>query len=73
MSIAYTERAETRNPIAAAPAWLFVGAGIYLLLLIHGDGLLRDADTFWADQGRTMDRGAPRGAFHRHLFFHARG
>jgi hypothetical protein len=47
MSIAYTERAETRSRTAVAPAWLFVGAGIYLLLLIRGDGLLRDADTFW--------------------------
>ncbi|GAB1717092.1 MAG: hypothetical protein NTAFB05_21340 [Nitrobacter sp.] len=47
MSIAFTERAGTRSRIAAAPAWLFVGAGIYLLLLIRGDGLLRDADTFW--------------------------
>ena len=46
MSVAYTERAETRST-AVAPAWLFVGAGIYLLLLIRGDGLLRDADTFW--------------------------
>lgn len=47
MSIACTERAETRSRIAAAPAWLFVGASVYLLLLIRGDGLLRDADTFW--------------------------
>jgi hypothetical protein len=29
------------------PAWLWLGVGVYLLLLINGDGLLHDSDTYW--------------------------
>lgn len=47
MSVANTERAGRRSGIAFAPAWLFVGAGVYLLLLIRGDSLLNDPDMFW--------------------------
>jgi hypothetical protein len=30
-----------------APAWLWLGAGIYVLLLSHGTMLLNDSDTYW--------------------------
>ena len=46
MDIADTERVAARGSIASFPAWLFVGAGVYLLLVIRGDSLLNDADTF---------------------------
>jgi hypothetical protein len=47
MSVVGTERVGRHSGITFAPAWLFAGAGVYLLLLIRGDGLLNDADTFW--------------------------
>lgn len=47
MSVANTERIGRRSSIAFAPAWLFAGAGVYLLLLIRGDSLLNDPDMFW--------------------------
>lgn len=33
--------------ISLRPAWLWVAAGVYLLLLMNGDRLLGDSDTFW--------------------------
>jgi hypothetical protein len=47
MSIAGTEQVGRRSGVAAIPAWLIVGAGVYLLLLIRGDNLLRDPDMLW--------------------------
>jgi len=29
------------------PAWSWLGAGVYLLFLINGGGLLNDSDTYW--------------------------
>src|SRR5260370_18082201 len=29
------------------PAWAWLGAGVYLLLLVLGSSLLGDSDTFW--------------------------
>lgn len=29
------------------PVWLWFGAGVYILLLLFGNGLLNDSDTFW--------------------------
>jgi hypothetical protein len=47
MSVENTERIGRHSGIAFAPAWLFAGAGVYLLLLIRGDSLLNDPDMFW--------------------------
>ena len=47
MSIADMEQAGQRSSVASIPAWLFAGAGIYLLLLIRGDSLLNDPDMLW--------------------------
>jgi hypothetical protein len=33
--------------LGAAPAWCWLGAGTYLLLLLNGNGLLNDSDTYW--------------------------
>ena len=46
MSVANTKRIGRSSGIAFAPAWLFAGAGVYLLLLIRGDSLLNDPDMF---------------------------
>jgi hypothetical protein len=29
------------------PAWLWLGAGLYVLLLVNNSGLLNDSDTYW--------------------------
>ena len=29
------------------PAWLWLGAGLYVLLLVNNTGLLNDSDTYW--------------------------
>ena len=29
------------------PAWLWLGAGLYVLLLVNSSGLLNDSDTYW--------------------------
>src|SRR5258707_2506701 len=29
------------------PAWFWLGAGVYVLLLVNGNGLLNDSDTYW--------------------------
>ena len=41
-------------------AWSWLGAGVYLLVLINGSGLLNDTDTFWqiAVGQWTLDHGA---------------
>jgi len=31
----------------ALPAWFWLGAGVYALLLVNGNALLRDSDTYW--------------------------
>jgi len=33
--------------LALVPAWLWLGVGVYLLLLINGSQLLNDSDTYW--------------------------
>jgi hypothetical protein len=33
--------------LGQVPAWLWVGAGVYVLLLINGSILLNDSDTYW--------------------------
>jgi hypothetical protein len=33
--------------VAQMPAWLWLGAGVYMLLLIVGGQLLNDSDTYW--------------------------
>ena len=33
--------------LGKVPAWLLLGAGVYVLLLIIGSGLLGDSDTYW--------------------------
>jgi hypothetical protein len=33
--------------LGRVPAWLWLGAGLYVLLLINSTGLLNDADTYW--------------------------
>ena len=48
MSIAETDdRIDGRSHLARIPAWLWIGAGIYLLLLFCGNDLLNDPDMFW--------------------------
>jgi hypothetical protein len=50
-----------------APAWLWLGAGIYVLLLTHGAMLLNDSDTYWQITVGTwiLDHGAfPRVDFY---------
>src|SRR5258706_590276 len=29
------------------PAWFWLGAGVYVLILVNGNGLLNDSDTYW--------------------------
>src|SRR3954447_3472697 len=33
--------------LESVPAWFWLGAGVYLLLLVLGSSLLSDSDTFW--------------------------
>jgi hypothetical protein len=48
MSIAETDRRiDGRSHLVRIPAWLWIGAGIYLLLLFRGNDLLNDPDMFW--------------------------
>jgi hypothetical protein len=47
MSMTNADKIGARAGIATVPAWLFTGAGVYLLLLIRGDSLLNDPDTLW--------------------------
>ncbi|MEH2594425.1 hypothetical protein V1278_001338 [Bradyrhizobium sp. AZCC 1577] len=38
---------EKASSLGRIPAWLWLGAGVYALLLIVGSTLLRDSDTYW--------------------------
>ena len=38
---------ESTFRLGRVPAWLWLGAGVYLLLLSNGSGLLNDSDTYW--------------------------
>jgi hypothetical protein len=38
---------ETTFSLGQVPAWFWVGAGVYALLLINGSILLNDSDTYW--------------------------
>lgn len=40
-------RQEKAFSIAQVPAWLWVGIGVYAVLLVCGDRLLNDSDTYW--------------------------
>ena len=42
------------------PAWLWIGAGLYVLLLVNNSGLLNDSDTYWqiAVGQSILDHGA---------------
>ena len=33
--------------VGRVPAWLWLGVGVYALVMIGGQGLLSDSDTFW--------------------------
>ena len=46
--------------LGRVPAWLWVGIGVYALLLIDGNPLLNDGDTYWhiAVGQRILDHGA---------------
>jgi hypothetical protein len=33
--------------LGRVPAWLWLGAGVYVLMLVNGSGLLNDSDTYW--------------------------
>ena len=47
MSIAGIEGVRERSALARVPAWLWFGAGVYLLMLLRGNDLLNDPDMFW--------------------------
>jgi hypothetical protein len=52
MSIAGLENAASRPgairaAVEAAPAWLWLGAGVFVMLVVGGDRMLLDADTYW--------------------------
>ena len=38
---------EKSSILGQVPAWLWVGIGVYMLLLSNGGGLLNDFDTYW--------------------------
>ena len=38
---------EKSSILGQVPAWLWVGIGVYMLLLSNGGGLLNDSDTYW--------------------------
>jgi hypothetical protein len=38
---------EKTSSLAQVPAWLWLGVGVYVLLLINGSALLNDSDTYW--------------------------
>jgi hypothetical protein len=40
-------RAKTSSDLGQIPAWLWLGIGIYALLLVNGTKLLKDSDTYW--------------------------
>ncbi|WP_065753247.1 hypothetical protein [Bradyrhizobium paxllaeri] len=40
-------RSEKTFSLADIPAWLWLGIGVYALLLIRGAALLNDSDTYW--------------------------
>jgi len=53
--------------LADVPAWLWVGIGVYALLLLNGSALLNDSDTYWqiAVGQWILDHGAlPRTDFY---------
>ncbi|TMH29733.1 MAG: hypothetical protein E6H66_19475 [Betaproteobacteria bacterium] len=37
----------TANADLRLPAWFWLGAGVFLLLLVNGNALLNDSDTYW--------------------------
>jgi hypothetical protein len=38
---------ERASSVGHVPAWLWLGLGVYLVLLINGSSLLNDSDTYW--------------------------
>ena len=55
------------------PAWLLLGVGVYVFLLIIGSGLLGDSDTYWQIADGPMDPRSRHVAARRHLFVYAGG
>src|SRR5258708_14010858 len=47
MSSVETVNQERAVSLGHVPAWLWLGVGVYVLLLINGGGLLNDSDTYW--------------------------
>ena len=48
MSIDATTIHQTKaSAFGQVPAWLWLGAGLYVLLLVNNSGLLNDSDTYW--------------------------
>src|ERR1700730_18412672 len=47
MSSVETVNQERALSLGHVPAWLWLGVGVYVLLLINGGGLLNDSDTYW--------------------------
>jgi hypothetical protein len=44
---AAAEGLSRERSFSPGPAWIWLGAGVYLLLLVLGSRLLNDSDTFW--------------------------
>ena len=59
--------------LADVPAWLWLGIGVYALVLVGGRALLSDSDTYWqmAVGQWILDHHAI--AARRHLFLHQGG
>jgi hypothetical protein len=47
MSIDATIYQTKASSVGRIPAWLWLGAGVYVLVLVNGSGLLSDSDTYW--------------------------
>src|SRR5258708_39456351 len=40
-------QAKASSLLGQVPAWLWLGIGVYALLLVNGTRLLNDSDTYW--------------------------
>ena len=64
---------EKSSILGQVPAWLWVGIGVYMLLLSNGGGLSERFRHLLADRGGPVDPRSPRNAARRHLFLHQGG
>ncbi len=55
MSDAEVEGLGRRRGLPRVPAWLWVGAGVMLLLLLRGNALLNDPDMFWQISRKALE------------------